>query len=205
MQWKKILPFLLIIILISYCGTIPEIHYYLIDYSLEPVNIENAKHQIILGIEKIDSEPQYSGEQIVYRDSPYEIKFYNYHRWITSPKKIVTEKVIEQFASSKLFKHVVQFPQVSKIDYLLRGTIKAFEEWDEGDEWYAHVQLYFELIAVKEGTICWQGTVTKKTKVARKKPIEMVRSIGVSLRACIKEAIERVDQKLSQLSESGSL
>ena len=198
MQLKKLLPFLLIIILISTCASIPDIHYYLVDYSLEPVSVQDAKYQIVLGIEKFKTAPQYTGDRIVYRDSPFEVKFYNYHRWITAPRELVTEKTIEQFASSNLFKQVAPFPQVSKVNYLLRGTIKAFEEWDEGDEWFAHVKLHFKLLKAEDNEIIWQGTVMKKTKVAQKKPVELVQSLGISLRACIGEAIDRVDRKLSR-------
>ena len=198
MQLKKLLPFSIILILVNYCGTVPDVHYYLIDYLYKPVNVKNAKHQVVLGLEKFTTDPLYESDRIVYRDSPYEAKFYNYHRWITSPTRIVTGKVIEQFSTSGAFKQVVSFPHVSNVDYLVRGTIKAFEEWDEDDEWYAHVKLHFELVKVDHNTLLWQDILMKKTKVVQKNPIELVRSLSISLQACIEEAIEKIDYTLSQ-------
>lgn len=193
MHIKKLL---IILFLVSNCGSIPDIHYYVIDIPYKSTKTEDARHQIVLGIEKLEADPLYEQDRLIYRDSPHEIKFYNYHRWISPPREIVTAKLIEQFSTSGLFKQVVSYPRIGKIDYLLRGTLKTFEEWDKGDDWYAYVKLHFELMNMENNNLVWQDLLTKKTRVTQKKPIEVVRAIGISLQACIKEALNEIDHAL---------
>ena len=81
MQVKKTSHILLLLFLISSCGSIPEMHYYMIDYTLKPAKETDVKHPVIIGIDIITTEPTYDTDRIVYRDSPFEVKFYNYHRW----------------------------------------------------------------------------------------------------------------------------
>jgi len=195
---RNIILIILIIGLLSSCGSIPDIHYYMIDYAVESEKEKAPTYQGILGIERFSADPLYDSDRIVYRDSAYEVKFYHYHRWVTLPKDIVTEKAIEQFRDSHLFEEVVQFPRFSNIDYLLRGTIKSFEEWDEQNEWLAHVKLHLELVNREDGSLIWQGIVAKKTKVAEKKPVELVHAISQSLQSCIKQAIQQIDKTLSE-------
>ena len=187
----------LFILLIAGCGSVPEIHYYMIDSATETFKVENPKFDKILGIDKFETEVLYESDRIVYRESPYEVKFYNYHRWITPPADIVTEKAIEQIAASGLFSQVVPFPHICDVDYLIRGTIKAFEELDEQDDWYGLVRLKVEFIDMKNNSILWQDIVSKKIKVSEKKPVQLVKAIDVSLTECIHSVIPHLEQKLA--------
>ena len=146
---KKLTNFSLILILLFIffsCSSAPKTHFYLIDY---PVSVakENSHpvHQVVLGVSKFRVEPLYSDTRLVYRENPYEGNYYFYHRWVTSPGKMVTDKTIEQLAASNLFKQVVSFPRHVQCDYIINGNIKALEEWDENNKWYAKVKIDFEL------------------------------------------------------------
>jgi len=186
---SKILMTLLLLPLFYLCsGTIPEMHYYLIDYPIS-MQSEQSKpvHQIVLGVARFEAAPLYKEEKLVYRDSPYEGKYYHYHRWIASPEQMITDKVIEQLRVSNLFEQVVAFPRHSQVDYLLQGTIKALEEWDEGDQWYARVQIAFELIARATNEIVWQTTIEKKNVALHKSPAEIVKGINLAVQQCIAE------------------
>ena len=187
---KKLLTLFFLLPLFYLCGgNIPEIHYYLIDYPVTPTTGKSEPvHQITLGIERFNAAPLYEEERLVYRDSPYEGKYYHYHRWITSPEVMITDKVTEQLAASNLFQQVVPFPKFSQVDYILHGTIKALEEWDEGNQWYARVQIAFELVDLKTRQIVWQRTIEEKNLVAQKIPAEIVKGINLGVQQCIEEA-----------------
>ena len=181
-------------------GNIPEMHYYLIDYPI-PVKNDNAEptHQIVLGVKRFEATPLYREERLVYRDSPYEGKYYHYHRWIATPEEIITEKVIEQLSASNLFEQVVAFPKYSQVDFVLHGTIKAIEEWDEGDQWYARVQIAFELESKIKNQIIWQKTIEKKNVVPHKSPAEVVKGINMSVQQCITEIEQELDAFFTKL------
>ncbi len=185
---KACLVFFVTLVLIRCGGSVPEMHYYLIDYPVaKQTDGGEATHQVVLGVARFEVAPLYKEERLVYRDSPYEGKYYHYHRWIASPEQMITEKVIEQLNASNLFEQVLAFPKYSQVDYLLEGTIKALEEWDEKDQWYARVQIAFELVSKADYQIVWQKTIEKKNVVPHKTPAEIVKGINLSVQQCVAE------------------
>ncbi|MDZ7261817.1 MAG: ABC-type transport auxiliary lipoprotein family protein, partial [candidate division KSB1 bacterium] len=171
------------------CGNVPDIRYYLIEYPLTSMDKGEPKYDFTLGVEKFTANALYNDDRFVYRESPYEARYDYYRRWITPPAKIVTEKVLEHFKSSGLFQRVVSYPHYAEVDYLLRGHLKAFEEWDEGEKWYARVILEVELINMKTQQLVWRGESSKLTLAARREPSEVVKAMSISLKTCIEEIL----------------
>ena len=200
MKMSKIFHALLCMLPLLYVcsSTIPETRYYLIDY---PISHDNAKgapvFQIALGVERFQTTPLYSDKRLVYRDTPYEGKYYHYHRWITSPEDMITEKAIEQLHASNIFNQVVPFPKFSNVDYILSGTIKALEEWDEEDQWYARVQITFELIDRTTRQNVWKQTIEKKNLVVKRNPFEVIKGINLSVQQCIDELSAQLNSFLT--------
>jgi len=200
MKMSKIFHALLCMMPLLYVcsSTIPETRYYLIDY---PISHDNAKgtpvFQIALGVERFQTTPLYSDKRLVYRDTPYEGKYYHYHRWITSPEDMITEKAIEQLHASNIFNQVVPFPKFSNVDYILSGTIKGLEEWDEEDQWYARVQITFELIDRTTRQNVWKQTIEKKNLVVKRNPFEVIKGINLSVQQCIDELSAQLNSFLT--------
>jgi ABC-type uncharacterized transport system auxiliary subunit len=156
---------------------------------LHKTDDETPISNIKLGIERFQASPLYSDERLVYRDTPYEGKYYHYHRWITSPEDMVTDKTIEQLNASNLFNQVGPFPKFSNVDYVLSGTVKALEEWDEGDQWYARVQIAFELFDRNTRESVWNKTIEKRNPVLKRSPAEVIKGINLSVQQCIDELL----------------
>lgn len=195
---KYVLVFSYVVALsfLSHCGSVPPTYYYRVDYELPN---SNSSHNIIpktLGVAQLDADILYEGDRIVYRNSPYEVQFYHYRRWIAPPKKIVTEKVLKQFQASGIFQKVVSLPSYSKIDYILKGQINAFEEWDEGNAWYGTVTLGFQLQDAETNEIVWENELSRKTKAMKKEPVEVVKAISQSLNKVVQKAIEEIGSAL---------
>lgn len=192
---RNLFIIILLMLFWYHCSSnIPEMHYYLIDY---PVTLSNGPtdpvYDVILGIEKFNALPPYKEDRLVYRVSPYEGKYYHYHRWITTPDEMITEKTIEQLRASKLFAQVVAFPGFSQVDYVLRGAIKALEEWDEDGQWYARVQITFELLDKKTDQMVWQKSLERKNLVSKKIPAEVVKGINIGVQQCVEEVQRELD------------
>ncbi len=197
---SKILIILLLPLFYVCSSTIPEMHYYLIDYPISVKNDQNEPiHQIVLGVKRFEAAPLFREERLVYRDSPYEGKYYHYHRWIATPGEMITEKIIEQLNASNLFEQVVAFPKFSQVKYILQGTIKAFEEWDEGDQYYAMVKISFELVPKIKSQIIWQKTIEKKNMISHKSPADVVKGINLSVQQCITEIEQELNAFFTRL------
>lgn len=176
------------LLLLSCGSTIPDIHYYLIDYpAVQQNNNGTPILNIAIGVERFQAAPLLRDERLVYRDSPYEAKYYHYHRWISRPEDLVTEKVLEHLQAANLAHQVVAFPKFSHVDYVLGGTIKALEEWDEGNQWYARVHITFELFDQNTNERVWTTSIEKKNSVIDKKTMEVIKGINVSLQQCVDE------------------
>ena len=108
------------------CGSVPETFYYVPTYQLAAPANEHAPLNIVLGVEKFQSEVIYNDDRIIYRESPFEIKYYYYRRWIAEPRHLVTEKALAHLKHSGNFRDVVAYPSTVKLDYVLRGRVLAF-------------------------------------------------------------------------------
>lgn len=186
---NRLVLVLLLLPLVYRCGGhVPDIHYYLIDFKVASQEVrEEPAHRITLGVARFDATPLYQESRLVYRAGPYEANYYHYHRWISSPAQMVTDKTIEQLLGAQLFAQVVPFPKHSQVDYVLQGTIKALEELDEGEQWYARVQLAFELIDNQTQRVVWQKTMEQKRVLAEKNPSQVVAGINWGVHQCLQE------------------
>ena len=189
--------------LLANCGSVPQTFYYRVDYQIEELRNGNHVIPLTLGITQFDADVLYEGDRIVYRQSPYQVQFYHYRRWVAPPKKIVTEKVLKQFQASAVFANVVRIPSATKIDYTLNGEIQAFEEWDEGGIWYGLVTIEFKLQNT-DLEIVWNKVFSEKTTIERKNHIEIVKAISRSLDKVVRSSIEEIKNNLKVDSEISS-
>ncbi len=200
MKMVKLYISVIIAMLVIGCGSMPHTYYYRIDYAPEGVENPEPGYPVTVGIQQFTTDVLYESDKIVFRDSPYEAQFYHYRRWIAPPKKIVTEKVVDQFEVSGLFRKVVKIPSTTKVDYILRGNIEAFEEWDDGQNWFGVVTIDFTLENHVSKDILWRKVISKNNQVEKKEPIEVVKAISNSLNEVIKSSIAQIrsDMNLSK-------
>lgn len=191
----KIIPYIIFISFLISCGGVPPTYYYRVHYNLQEHNSPTPL-PITIGIEPFDSDAMYKGDRIVYRNSEYEVRFYHYRRWVAPPNKIVGEKTLEQFRSSGIFQKVVNLPSLTKVDFLLKGNIKAFEEWDEDNSWFGLVTIAFELKNNKTNETVWQNVISEKTQVLQKEPAEVVKAISESLKKVVEQAMQEIEKNL---------
>jgi len=195
-QHYLFLSFFILVTLVLGCGSIPPTYYYRVDYTPDVSDNKTAYYPLTLGVAQFTTDILYESDKIVYRDSPYEAKFYHYRRWIAPPKKIVTEKVIEQYEVADLFEKVVRLPSNFKIDYILKGNIDAFEEWDDEDKWFGIVSIDFVLQDASTKEIVWENMITQKTEVVKNQPVEVVKAISMSLNVVVQQSITEIKENL---------
>ena len=69
-------------------------------------------------------------DRIVYRPSPVEVGFYEYHRWAEPPNDTVTKALADQLVRRRIFQSVEISDGGEKTDYVLRGSIDRLQEVD---------------------------------------------------------------------------
>jgi ABC-type uncharacterized transport system auxiliary subunit len=96
---------------------------------------------------------------IVYKTSPEQIGFYNYHRWAVDPREVVTNAVTERLRASGNFKQVKPYDGRSDVDYVLSGRIEKLEEVDYGGGIKVEVAITAQMTNLTTGAAVWTNTV----------------------------------------------
>jgi ABC-type uncharacterized transport system auxiliary subunit len=96
---------------------------------------------------------------IVYKTSPEQIGFYNYHRWAVDPREVVTNAVTERLRASGNFKQVKPYDGRSDVDYVLSGRIEKLEEIDYEGGIKVEVAITAQMTNLTTGAAVWTNTV----------------------------------------------
>jgi ABC-type uncharacterized transport system auxiliary subunit len=96
---------------------------------------------------------------IVYKTSPEQIGFYNYHRWAVDPREFVTNAVAERLRASGNFTQVNLYDGRSDVDYILTGRIEKLEEVDYEGGVKVEVAIAAQMMDLTSGAAVWTNTV----------------------------------------------
>ena len=102
---------------------------------------------------------------IVYRVSPEQIGFYDYHRWAMDPREFVTSAIIDCLRGSGAFSAVKLYDGRSDVDYILSGRLDKLEELDYGGGVRVEVAMWAQITNLKTGTTVWSNAVDDIEKV----------------------------------------
>src|SRR5258708_3439642 len=67
---------------------------------------------------------------IVYRTTPEQVGFYEYHRWAVDPRQSITHAVTERLRASGSFAAVKIYDGRADVDYILSGRLEKLDEVD---------------------------------------------------------------------------
>ncbi|MBN2092052.1 membrane integrity-associated transporter subunit PqiC [candidate division KSB1 bacterium] len=194
----------LIIVLFSFliisCGKPPDIHYYILDVSSKTESKLNSKFDGVIAIAPVTADEAYIDDRLIYRDSPYQIKFYHYHRWVTSPVTLIESKLYTKIKKSGLATSVLRQPYSIAPDLLLSTHLIAFQEKDENEKWYGEIILMFSLVDLKNNITVWQQEFANRVPASERKPEAVVEAINLAFDKCLDELIVALDAQLAAMN-----
>ena len=154
----------------------------------------DARLPATLAVRRFET-PQYLRQgRIVYRQSPAEIGFYDYHRWAADPAVTVTTAVIDALRSSRLFSFVKPYDGQSQQDYLMSGRLERLEEIDSGDSVRVEAKLSAEVVNLRTNTTVWTDTADETLTVDTRN----VNSVVVEMSHAVQKSIDRLVTSLDQ-------
>jgi hypothetical protein len=116
-------------------GRAPDTHY----YDLASNARRHAGDGPVLVIEPLSADEPYDDERMVYRENPYRVDFYHYHRWSASPGAVVSRHLERALGASGRFSAVLR-EDAKNAAYVLGGRLIALEEVDVSRRrWLARV------------------------------------------------------------------
>jgi ABC-type uncharacterized transport system auxiliary subunit len=98
---------------------------------------------------------------IVYKTSPEQIGFYNYHRWAVDPREFLTNAVAEHLRASGNYAQVKLYDGRSDIDYVLSGRLEKLEELDYGGGVKVEVAISAQIVNLATGAQVWTNAVSE--------------------------------------------
>ena len=120
---------------------------YYFDLHLE--NRENpyvTKLDKVLLIEDVEINQTYQDQRIVYRESPFQVKYYGFRLWSKSPDDLVEDAVVDFWRKSGIFKKVNVYDSGDDADLTLRMKINAIEKIYFQKNWYARLAMDMEIV-----------------------------------------------------------
>jgi ABC-type uncharacterized transport system auxiliary subunit len=134
---------------------------------------------------------------IVYRSSPEEIGFYEYHRWAADPRKIVTSTVIDDLRASGQFSMVSMYDGRRDIEYLFSGKLEKLEEVDYEGVVRVEVGLSAQITRVSNGTTVWSNNVFEAGKVSQRTVPGVVAQMNRTMELAINKLLSTIPAPLA--------
>ena len=166
------------------CGSSPQTRYYQLAM---PGEEAEQSGQAILAVEQLVADAAYAEPRIVYRESPYRLDYYHYHRWSAPPGVMVSDYLRMAYRQSGRFRAVVSgyTPDATAI---LTGRIMALEEVDVADgEWLARVRLELHLRDARTGDLLWSTTATEEEPLRSRTPEGLAQSLSDAMGRIVAE------------------
>src|SRR5215469_13218291 len=98
---------------------------------------------------------------IVYRTTPEEIGFYEYHRWAADPRGLVTNAVIDHLRASGQYATVLMYNGRAESDLIFSGKLEKLEEVDYDNEVKVEVAISGQITRAKTGATVWSNAVSE--------------------------------------------
>ena len=129
---------------------------------------------------------------IVYKTSPEQIGFYNYHRWAVDPREFVTNAVAERLRASGNFTQVKQYDGRPDVDYVLSGRLEKLEEIDYEGGVKVEVAITAQMTSLGTGAAVWTNTVSEVGTVGQRDVPAVVSEMNRTMERAIEKLLTPV-------------
>ncbi len=187
----------------------PETKYYTLGYtpSVDPARLERGPYPFTLRLREPTIAEAYRRSQIVYRQSAFQMQFYNFHLWAVDPERMIGDLLLKHLNAVRLFEHVSRSIEAYTPDFQLTTDIRAIEEYDSPDRWYAHLAIEYQLIDERNGQVLWKEVYDLRKAVPQQEPVFVVRELSALLEHMhdrLTRDLEPVLENLAQRREQRS-
>jgi len=126
---------------------------------------------------------------IVYKTTPEQIGFYNYHRWAVDPREVVTNAVTDRLRASGNFTQVKTYDGRSDVDYILSGRIEKLEEVDYQGGVKVEVAITAQMTNLSTGAAVWTNTVNEVGTVGQRDVPAVVSEMNRTMERAIEKLL----------------
>jgi len=144
------------LVILSGCAAVKYPTYYTLHVQPPPDPPAPGNLQASLAVRKFRSPAYLRQGAIVYKTSPEQIGFYNYHRWATEPRDL-TNAVVARLRAVGTFTQVKPYDGRAEINYVLSGRLEKLDEIDYDGGIKVEVALSAQMVQLSTGATVWTG------------------------------------------------
>ena len=141
--------------------------------------------------------PEYLCEgRIVYRPSPEEVAFYEYHRWAMDPRQAIAQYLEDGLRARSLFQSVTVHERGSDAAYVLSGNIERLEEVDQGRDVRVVCTISAQLLDTRTRSVLWSHTASETVHVEKRDIRGVVSSLSSAARTAADHLLKSMTEEL---------
>ena len=162
-------------------GNGQEIKHYRLAPQVQRAQAADQAQRPVLAIEYFTVDSAYDENQIAYRTDPYQVNYYYYHRWASTPGLMVADTMRQGYQATGLFESVTT-GGVARADVVLSGRIAAIEEVDVTEEkWLARLALELRLRDARTGTLLWSRIFEEEQPLDDRSPSGLAKGVSAAI------------------------
>jgi uncharacterized lipoprotein YmbA len=179
------------------CGEIRYPKYYVLNVvSVPKPAADDVRRSVAVAVRRFDTPDYIRQGRIVYRETPEEIGFYDYHRWATDPGMTITTAMIDALRSARLFSLVVPYDGREQQEYVLGGRLERLDEVDYGGDVRVEARLLAELVNRRTGETLWTGDASETSKIDTRTVGSVVDAMSHVVESSIDRLVASMEQQL---------
>jgi uncharacterized lipoprotein YmbA len=152
-----------------------------------------------VAVRRFDTPDYIRQGRIVYRETPEEIGFYDYHRWAADPGTTITTAMMDALRSSPPFSLVVPYDGREQQECVLSGRVERLDEVDYGGGVRVEARILAELVNQRTGETLWTGDASDTAKIETR----TVGSVVDAMSHAVTTSIGRLVASMEQASPRG--
>jgi len=188
-------------LLIAACG-VRYPTYYALTVTPAPTLAADAdagRRAVAVAVRRFETPDYIRQGRIVYRATPQQIGFYDYHRWAADPGATITNAMIDALRSAQLFSAVVPYDGQDEQQCILSGRLARLDEVDYDGGVRVETRLVAELVNRRTGETLWTGEASETSNLETRTVGSVVAAMSQALETSIARLIGSMDQRVPRL------
>jgi ABC-type uncharacterized transport system auxiliary subunit len=181
---------------LSGCGRVRYPAYYTLNVPAPPDPPAPESVRTSIAVREFQSPGYLRQGPIVYRRTQEEVGFYEYHRWATDPRTLVTNAVIDNLRASGQYSLVSMYDGRPNNDYVFSGKLEKLEEVDYEAGVRVEVAISAQITRVATGATVWSNTVSETRPVSQRNVSGVVSQMNRTMELAINKLLSTVPQSL---------
>ena len=185
-------------LILSGCGRVRYPSYYTLNLPAPPDPPAPETVRRSIAVREFQSPGYLRQGPMVYRTTPGQIGFYEYHRWAADPRTLVTGAVVDHLRASGQYSMVSMYNGRADINYILSGKLDKMEELDYESGVKVEVAMSAQITRVDTGVAVWSNSVSEVGIVSRRNVPGVVSQMNRTMGNAIDKSLTTIPTPLTK-------